>query len=368
MAEMSRRNYLQGTVAALAAAGTGLADGSTPLRAARRPQRRGIQLAELFYVEEEHKIRLAAQIGITHAIINVKPVLAEVPRARYTETLRKIKADFAAAGLIFAGVESHPVPAEKIKLGLSGRDEEIENYLAAIRALAETGVPLVCYNWMAGLGWYRTRTDLPSRGGALLSEFDNAAAKAEGLTEFAEVSEERVWKSLEYFLKAAIPVAAQVNVKMALHPDDPPVSPLRGIGRILTSAANFRRIMNMAPSPVNGITFCQANFKLMGEDIGALAREWCAQKKIFFVHLRDVEGTREHFREVFHDSSPVDLAQMLRIYHDSGFEGPMRPDHAPTLDGESNDKPGYAMGGKVLAIGYMKGAMDALGIPYATAS
>jgi mannonate dehydratase len=103
----------------------------------------------------------------------------------------------------------------------------------------------------------------------------------------------------------------------------------------------------------------------MGEDVAALAREWCAQKKIFFVHFRDVEGTREHFRETFHDNGPVDLAQMLRIYHECGFEGPMRPDHAPTLDGESNDRPGYAMGGKVLAIGYMKGAMDALGIPYA---
>jgi mannonate dehydratase len=360
--QMSRRNYLQGTVAALA--GTGPASAETPMRPPRTAKTGGIQLAELFYVEEEHKIRLASQIGITHAIINVKPVLADVPRARYVETLRKIKADFAAEGLIFAGVESHPVPAEKIKLGLPGRDEEIENYLAAIHALAEIGVPLVCYNWMAGLGWYRTRTDLPGRGGALLSEFDNAAANAQGLTEFGEVSEERVWKSLEYFLKAAIPVAEQVNVKMALHPDDPPVSPLRGIGRILTSAANFRRILNMAPSPVNGITFCQANFKLMGEDIGALAREWGGQKKIFFVHLRDVEGTREHFREAFHDSCPVDLARMLRIYHEAGFEGPIRPDHAPTLDGESNDKPGYAMGGKVLAIGYMKGAMDALGIPY----
>jgi mannonate dehydratase len=266
---------------------------------------------------------------------------------------------------VFAGVESHPVPAEKIKLGLPGRDEEIENYIAAIRALAQVGVPMVCYNWMAGIGWYRTRVDVPGRGGALISEFDNADANRQGLTEFGEVSQEKLWSNLEYFLKAVIPVAAEVGVKMALHPDDPPISPLRGISRILVSAANFRRVLNMVPSPVNGITFCQANFRLMGEDIAALAREWCAQKKLFFVHYRDVEGTPAHFRETFHDDSPVDLARMLRIYHECGFEGPIRPDHAPTLDGESNDKPGYAMGGKVLAIGYMKGAMDALGIPYA---
>jgi mannonate dehydratase len=367
MARMSRRNYIQGTLAALTATGApaAAASSSTPLRKSAGRDRRGIQLAELFALDEDHKIRLASQIGITHAIVGVSPALSKVTPDRYVETLRKIKTDFQAAGMVFAGVESHPVPAEKIKLGLPGRDEEIENYIAAIKALAQVGVPMVCYNWMAGIGWYRTKTDVLSRGGALLSEFDNEAAKKLGLTEWGEVSEERVWSNLEYFLKTVIPVAEKAGVKMALHPDDPPLSPLRGIGRILTSAANYRRILNMVPSPVNGITFCQANFKLMGEDIAALAREWCAQKKIFFVHFRDVEGTREHFRETFHDNGPVDLAQMLRIYHECGFEGPMRPDHAPTLDGESNDRPGYAMGGKVLAIGYMKGAMDALGIPYA---
>ena len=364
MAKMSRRNCIQGTLAAFAAPGSAAAE-DTPQRRPRDPQRRGMQLAELFAVGEDHKIRLASQIGITHAIMNTAATLSRVPRDRYVQELRKIKADLNAAGLVFSGVESHPVPAEKIKLGLPGRDEEIENYRAVIPALAQVGVSLLCYNWMAGIGWYRTRTDIPGRGGALLSEFDNKAASALGHTEWGEISEARIWSNLEYFLKAVMPVAEQYNVKMALHPDDPPITPLRGIGRILTSAANFRRVLNMVPSPVNGITFCQANFKLMGEDIAVLAREWCSQKKLFFVHFRDVEGTPEHFRETFHDNSPVDLAQMLRIYHECGFSGPIRPDHAPTLDGESNEKPGYAMGGKVLAIGYMKGVLDAFNISYA---
>jgi mannonate dehydratase len=365
MSQMSRRKCIQGTLAGLAGAANASADASsnTPMR--KVPSgRRGMKLAELFLPDEGHKIRLASQIGITHAMVTVSRALGVAQRERYVEVLRKIRSDFEAAGLVFAGVESHPVPAEKIKLGLPGRDEEIENYIAAVRALAEVGVPMVCYNWMAGIGWYRTRSDVVGRGGALISEFNNEDANKQGLTEWGAVSEQRIWSNLEYFLRAVIPVAELAGVKMALHPDDPPVSPLRGIGRILTSAANYRRILNMVPSPVNGITFCQANFRLMGEDIAALAREWCAQKKIFFVHFRDVEGTAGHFWETFHDNGPVDLAQMLRIYHECGFEGPIRPDHAPTLDGESNDKPGYAMGGKVLAIGYMKGAMDAQGIPY----
>ena len=323
-----------------------------------------MKLSELFEPNETHKIRIAAQIGITHAIVDVSKELGRIPRDRYATTLRKIKGDFAAAKMVFAGVESHPVPAEKIKLGLPGRDEEIENYIAAIKALARVGVPMVCYNWMAGLGWYRTRADVSSRGGALISEFNNKTAHKQGLTKWGEVSAEKIWNNLEYFLKSVIPIAEQEGVKMALHPDDPPLSPLRGIARILTSAASYRRIFDMVPSPANGVTFCQANFKLMGENIATLAREWSAQKKIFFVHFRDVAGTKSHFRETFHDCGPTDLAQMLRIYHDCGFEGPIRPDHAPTLDGESNRQPGYAMGGKILAIGYMKGVLDAFKIPY----
>jgi len=313
---------------------------------------------------EASRWRLAAQIGVTHAIVGVTGALQKVPREQYAETLDRIKKEFETAGLKIAGVESHPVPAERIKLGLPGRDEEIENYIAAIRALGEVGIPMVCYNFMAGIGWYRTRVDVAERGGALTSEFDYQQAEKQGLTQWGRIPEEKIWDNLEYFLKAVIPVAEKANVLMALHPDDPPVSPLRGIGRILTSAANFRRVLEIVPSRVNGITFCQANFKLMGEDIEALAREWCQQKKIFFVHFRDVEGNRYHFRETFHDNGPTDMRRMLRVYHEAGFDGPMRPDHAPTMEGEANDRPGYAMVGKVFAIGYMKGLLEGQGIPY----
>lgn len=367
MNKFSRRDYIQGTLAGLAGASIG---GTSHLRAASSviktmsANRGNIKLAELFNPGEDSKLKLAHQIGINHAIVGVGGALSKVPRGQYVETLGKIKSDFQAAGMSIAGVESHPVPAEKIKLGLPGRDEEIENYIAAIHALSQVGIRMVCYNFMAGLGWYRTRTDVPERGGAMVSEFDNQVAKQQGLTQWGEISEGKIWANIEYFLKAVIPVAEKAQVNMALHPDDPPISPLRGIGRILTSARNFNRVMNLVPSRVNGITFCQANFKLMGEDIAALAREWCSQEKIFFVHFRDVEGTRERFRETFHDNGPTDMVRMLQVYAESGFEGPMRPDHAPTMEGESNEHPGYAMVGKIFAFGYMKGIMKASGITY----
>jgi len=367
MTKLTRRDCIQGTLASLAGASVGR---RSRVQAASRgretggPDHGGIKLAELFAPGEESKTRLARQIGIRHAIVGVSGTLSQVARGSYVEALEKIKAGFGAAGMTVAGVESHPVPAEKIKLGSPGRDDEIENYIAAIQALGKVGIPMVCYNFMAGLGWYRTRVDVPERGGALVSEFDNRVAIQQGPTPWGEISEDRIWSNLEYFLKAIIPVAEKAGVKMALHPDDPPISPLRGIGRIVTSATNYRRILNIVPSPVNGITFCQANFKLMGEDITALAREWCSEKKVFFVHFRDVEGTRQRFRETFHDNGPTDMVGMLRVYGESGFDGPMRPDHAPTMEGESNDHPGYAMVGKVFAIGYIKGIMKALRVPY----
>ncbi|MGD0200483.1 MAG: mannonate dehydratase [Bryobacteraceae bacterium] len=348
-------------------AGAGMASGVVAALPPDRPATRGragIKLAEMLGPGQASVFRLIRQVGVNHAIVGVTGALAQVPRDRYPEALARIKTEFQDAGLTIAGVESHPVPAEKIKLGLSGRDEEIENYRAAIEALAKVGIPMVCYNFMAGLGWSRTRTDVPERGGALVSEFDYRAAQAQGLTEWGEVSEEKMWSNIEYFLKAVIPVAEKAGVKMALHPDDPPISPLRGIARILISAASYRRVMSLVPSPINGVTFCQANFKLMGEDIEALAREWCGQKKIFFVHFRDVTGTREHYRETFHDNGPTDMARMLKVYYESGFDGPMRPDHVPAMEGEANDTPGYTMLGRLFAIGYIKGLLDAQRIPY----
>jgi mannonate dehydratase len=305
-------------------------------------------------------MRLAAQAGVTHGIARLMPALAQTPRDLYGPVILNMQEELNAAGLIFAGVESHPVPAEKIKLGLPGRDEEIENYIAALHSLAAIDVRLVCYNWMAGLGWYRTRHDLHERCGALVSEFSQSDAEAQGLTQWGVVSEAQIWANLEYFLSAILPVAESLGIRMALHPDDPPISPLRGIGRILTSADAFRRVLALHPGPANGITFCQANFQLMGEDIAALAREWCAAGRLYFIHLRDVAGSRTHFRETFHDNGPTNLAAMLEVYLDANFDGPLRPDHAPTMEGESNHRPGYAITGKVFAAGYIKGILDAL--------
>ncbi len=357
MTDFTRRSMIKSGAASLAAANLATA------RPGQGAKRTGIQLAHMMSAGRPESWKIWKQLGVDHAITGVSGVLGRSEKSQYAEALAKVKAEFNAAGIEVAGVESHPVPAEKIKLGVAGRDEEIENYIAAIKALAEVGIPMVCYNWMAGLGWYRTNTKVLERGGALTSEFTLEAAEAQGPTQWGTISEEKVWDNLVYFQKAVIPVAEKAGIKMALHPDDPPLSPLRGIGRILTSAKNFDKVMQIVPSPINGVTFCQANFIVMGENVYTLAERWCKQKKVFFVHYRDVQGNAKSLRETFHDNGPTDMARLMKVYHESGFSGPMRPDHAPVLAGESNERPGYMVQGNIFAFGYMRGILDMIQSP-----
>jgi len=156
----------------------------------------GMKLALMLRPENQERWVLAHQVGVNHAIVPLSRVLDKITREQYHDTLAKIKLTYEASGLSIAGVESHPVAAEKIKLGLPGRDEEIANYCAVIEALGKVGIPMCCYNFMAGLGWYRTKVDIPERGGALASGFDNQIAQRQGLTRWGKISEAKIWDNL----------------------------------------------------------------------------------------------------------------------------------------------------------------------------
>jgi mannonate dehydratase len=143
---------------------------------------------------------------------------------------------------------------------------------------------------------------------------------------------------------------------MALHPDDPPTSPIRGQDRIVTSVENYDRILDLHPSDHHGITFCQGNFAAMGADVPGAIRHF--GDDIHFAHFRDVEGEATDFTETWHDEGPTDMEAAMQAYHDVGFEGSIRPDHVPTMAGEENDSPGYHDKGRLFAVGYMRGLMQ----------
>ncbi|MBA2392456.1 MAG: mannonate dehydratase [Ktedonobacteraceae bacterium] len=311
----------------------------------------------LFLPTEPNEMwRLGAQLGVTEAVTGIPRVRPEGPSSWGFLPLLHMKQRFADMGLNVAVIESTP-PMNNIKLGLPGRDKEIEQVCELLTNMGAVGIPVWCYNFMAVFGWLRTSMSTVSRGGALVTSYNHELMEQAPLTEAGVVSEEQLWENFAYFLERVVPVAEQAGVKMALHPDDPPISPIRGVGRIFTSVEAFKRMLALAPSEYNGLTFCQGSFATMGEHIPTAIR--ALQDRIHFVHFRDIRGTARSFVETFHDAGPTDMAEAMRCYQEIGFSGVMRPDHVPTLEGDANDTPGYTTRGRLYAIGYMRGLAEA---------
>jgi len=318
-----------------------------------------IQIGLVLPGMDEAKLRLAKQVGVDGIVAGVpgQPTDGVWEYLPWVALRKRIE----DAGLKWLVSEGIPIPP-RVKLGQPGRDEDIEKFIKSLRNMGRAGVPILCYNWMVGIGWARTSFTTRERGGALATSYNHEDMERGGVTELGIVKEEDLWRTLEYFLKAVVPVAEEENVLLAMHPDDPPLSPIRGIGRIMTNVANFQRLLDLYPSRVNGITFCQGCFSEMCIDVPAAIRQFGRQKKLFFSHFRNVRGPTTNFVETFHDERDgnVDMYEAMRAYMEVGFDGPMRPDHVPAMEGEDAGSHGYSLWGKFLAIGYMRGLMEAI--------
>ena len=316
-----------------------------------------LEIAEFIAPTPTPVWRLARQAGVDLAVGGLPPAdLLEGEEPWDLGPLTRMKARYEAAGFKLVVIEARP-PLNKAKRGLPGRDEEIETVCRLITNMGALGIPVWCYEWMTDFNWVRTDLAKPSRGGSVVTAF-NAADVPPEPTEFGTISEETLWETLAYFLKKVLPVAEKAGVKLAMHPDDPPLSPIRGVGRIMRSIENFQRLLDLDPSPMNGITLCQGNFTLMTDDLPAVIRRF--GKKIFFVHFRDVRGTPSSFEETWHDAGKTDMLACMQAYRDIGFDGVLRPDHVPTVEGDSNDDAGYSAFGRLYAIGYIRGLHQAV--------
>jgi mannonate dehydratase len=288
-----------------------------------------------------------------------------------------------AAGLRWVVAESVPVP-EPVKLGSNGRDAAIEAWCQSLEVLGASGVPVVCYNFMPVFDWMRT--DLAERAvdgsfspafrEADLSRFDldrgfdALPAWAESYTParlrelrdaYARLDSERIWDHLGYFLERVVPIAESAGVRLALHPDDPPW-PVFGIPRIISDGASLRRVLELDDRTANGLTFCTGSLGARSDcDLPALVRE--IGSRIHFAHCRNVRrlGPRD-FVETAHSRSAgdVDLPAVLRAYLETGFDGPMRPDHGRMIWGETG-RPAYGLYDRALGASYLSGAWHALG-------
>lgn len=296
----------------------------------------------------DHHLRLASQIGVTD-IVSRYPGLE-------IDVLRTLRDRVASFGMKLSIVEGY-IPHDLIVHGKPGRDAQIEGFQRLLRNMGKLGIPVCCYNWMPDDDWSRTSTTLTERGGALVTGFDADLLRDAPVPASGPIDADSLWTNLDYFLRRVVPVAEEAGVRLALHPDDPPMSPLRGQARIMTTVEAFERLVRLVPNPANGICFCQGTFAQIGADIPSAIRR--LGRHIHYVHFRDVVGVIPRFRESFHDTGKTNMFEAMRTYREVGFDGPMRPDHVPTLDGESNEQAGYAMLGRLHAVGYMRGLMQA---------
>jgi len=320
-----------------------------------------IEIAEFLSPTPSPVWKLAKQAGVDWAVgglpLNEQLNGADTPWDYMP--LLQMKQRYESGGFRLAVIEARP-PLNKAKRGLPGRDEEISTVCTLIESMGRLGVPVWCYEWMTDFNWVRTNTSALSRGGSFVTNFDRALLHDAPPTDLGPIGENELWQNLEYFLRRVIPVAEKWNVRLAMHPDDPPLSPIRGVARIMRSVENFQRLLDLVPSPMNGITLCQGNFTLMTDDLPGVIRHFGRQRKIFFVHFRDVRGTPERFEETWHDDGKTDMLACMKAYRDIGFEGVMRPDHVPTVEGDTNADAGYSSFGRLYAIGYIRGLREAV--------
>jgi len=316
-----------------------------------------LQIAEFIPPKPQPLWKLARQAGVDLAVGGLPfDMLHPGERVCDLAPLTRMQQIYQDGGFTLSVIEARP-PLNKAKRGLPGRDEEIDVVCELITNMGKLGIPVWCYEWMTDFNWLRTNMATPSRGGSVVTSF-NIKDLREDLTDQPPIDEEKLWETLAYFLNRVLPVAEKAGVKLSMHPDDPPLSPIRGVGRIMRSVANYQRLMDLSDSPMNTITLCQGNFTLMTDDLPSVIRQFGNQ--ISFIHFRDVRGVPEAFEETWHDAGKTDMLACMQAYHAIGFDGVLRPDHVPTVEGDSNADAGYSAFGRLYAIGYIRGLQEAV--------
>jgi mannonate dehydratase len=249
--------------------------------------------------------------------------------------------------------------------GLPNRDEQAAAIKTLLRNMADNRLEVLCYNWMPDEDWQRTSAVAPARGGAKATAFRLAdigrtarptVTDADGLPS-VRTPLEKLWEHLHRFLDEIVPVAETCGIRLALHPDDPPLDEFAGQPRIMHTNAALLRATELVPSRANAICYCVGSLHPAGEDV--IAGIEALGERIAFVHARNVRGTAADFVETWHDDGDIDMPEVIRALKRIGYTGTVRPDHAPSMAGETNETPGYEMLGRLFAAGYLKGLFDA---------
>jgi mannonate dehydratase len=300
-------------------------------------------------------LKFAKQLGVDGVLLNT-PILPGEARWEFID-LVQLRSRIEESGLVLEALENVPLKFyDRAMLGLPETDDQIENYQETIRNVGRAGIPILGYHWMPNSVW-RTSNTTPGRGGAEVTSFDLDLVRNAPLSHGRVYGEDEMWANYERFLKAVLPVAEEFGVKLALHPDDPPVESLGGVARLFRSFEGFRKgIIEVAPSPNHGLDFCMGCWSEMGKGVIDPIRYFGTRGKIFYVHFRDVQGAVPKFQECFVGEGNVDVVEAMRTLREVGFTGFMIDDHVPHMVDDSD----FGHRGRAHATGYMLGLLNAV--------
>jgi mannonate dehydratase len=314
-----------------------------------------IAIGQINELTDEH-LAFARQCGAEDIQMNT-PKLPGAERWEY-ENLRALRQRAEDHGLRLIALENVPVRFyDKIMLGAEGRERQLENMIATVRNMGRAGIPILGYHWMPN-GVWRTERAIPVRGGAISNQFKYEQVKAAPHTHDREYSAEEMWGNYDWYLERLLPVCEEVGVRLALHPDDPPVPMLGGVARIFHSFDGFARAMERHPSRMHGLDFCHGCWSEMRGGAGILEAidYFGRQGRIFYVHLRDVQGCADDFTECFIDEGNSDVVAVMRKLKEVGFHGFILDDHVPHLVNDSD----WGHRGRAYATGYLLGILHTI--------
>lgn len=319
----------------------------------------------------EDRLRFAQQIGAHGASIWASACPGYTERCYLTvDDVVDMRRRFERYELELTGIGLGGDCIKNQLLGLPDRDTEIENVCRTIRSIGEAYAdgapsPVVIIDqrttyWARGGTWWHPGYErLPvGRGGVRLTTFD--AQRIQGELDDApagQVSNAEVWSRITYLYQRIVPVAERARVRLATHPDDPPMAFYRGVHQALYSFEGLQRLTECVPSAYNGLLLCLGCMQEAGENVPDVIRYFGQGNKIFYVHFRNVVGTVPEYREVFPDEGDGDMVANLRALQDVGYQGYIVPDHHLGLIGDSD----WAHCSRAWQVGYLRGLLQALG-------
>ncbi|MEJ2144242.1 MAG: mannonate dehydratase [Acidobacteriota bacterium] len=286
------------------------------------------------------------------------------------EELLWLRRQVEDAGLELEAIENFD-PAHWYDVLLDGprKSEQLENLKTLVRRVGEAGIPIIGYNF--SLAGVCGRVTGPfARGEAVSVGMDGPLdapmprgmvwnmvyAPDEGGDVVPPINHEELWRRLEGFLEALLPVAEEAGVKLAAHPDDPPMPTMRQQPRLVFQPHLYQRLIDLNPSPSNMLEFCVGTLAEMTEgDLYEAVDSYSRQDRLAYVHLRNVAGKVPYYRETFLDDGDIDMIRVLRILSDNGYTGVLIPDHTPLMS-----CPGSWHAGMAYALGYVHAAIQAI--------